>query len=102
MWHDLIAIIRSEAGPEVAGRIETEVRFRLGGARLTIPAVGRAPPVTEDAIRQALASHKWHVADAARALGVHHSTVYRVLSRRRQAQVQVPDPGPQLAGRMVR
>ena len=76
-WGAVLGIIADTEGAEVARRIDGAVRAELRGVRLTIPA---RDPVTVEQIN-AVAPGK--PKQAAAALGVHQSTVYRVLQRRR-------------------
>ena len=76
-WGAVLDIIAETEGAEVARRVDSAVRAQLRGVRLTIPA---RESVTIEQI-DAVAPGK--PKQAAAALGVHQSTVYRVLQRRR-------------------
>ena len=76
-WVDLLALIAEEAGAEIAARIETRASRELGGLRITI---AKRVPITVQQI-DSVAPGK--PKEAARALGVHPRTIYRVLQRER-------------------
>lgn len=89
--------IIASAAPDHAEMIEREIRSRLGGLRISIPGVARAGPLTQDQIRAALAEHGWKVAEAAKVLGVHQTTLYRAMRPKRLHTL--PDP---IMGRFIR
>lgn len=76
-WQALLALIEAEAGKDVASRIAKRAEYELAGVRLTITS---RRPITAEQI-DAVAPGR--PLKAARALGVHHSTVYRALLRKR-------------------
>lgn len=76
-WEVLVAIIADEAGSETAERIEERARIELGGLRITI---AKRKPITVETI-DAVAPGR--PKEAAKALGVHPRTIYRVLQRDR-------------------
>lgn len=74
-WADVLRIIAEEAGDDVAVRIEERVRVEFGGLRITI---SKRPQITAELVHAA-APGRPRV--AARKLGIHPSTAYRVLKR---------------------
>lgn len=75
-WAAVLEVVAEELGPEVAAAVDRAVRRRLRGLRLTIPI---KPVLTPEIVHQA-APHQPR--KAAKALEIHPSTVYRLLSRR--------------------
>ncbi len=73
----MVELLRGELGPEIAGRVDQIVRRAFRGTRLTIPS--RVEVTTEAAVSAAPGRPQ----EAARKLGVHPSTVYRMLRARR-------------------
>lgn len=92
-WLELREILAAEA-PDKAAALETAIRSRLGGIRITVPGPQRAGPLSDTEIRSALARHGWCVPDTARELGVASTTIYRRLgANKRQKTFRVPtDP----------
>ncbi len=78
-WSDLIASVARTLGPELAAQIDAIARAELGGDCLYVPSTRRVDP---EVAAQAVADAP-SVATAARRLGVHRTTVYRQLERRR-------------------
>lgn len=76
-WAALLDLIRDEAGPELADRIESRCRRELAGVRITI--CSRIPIKAEDA--DAVAPGRPQ--EAAKILGVQVSTIYRAIHRER-------------------
>jgi DNA invertase Pin-like site-specific DNA recombinase len=74
-WSALLDMIAEEVGAAAAARIEARARKEMGGIRLTI---GVKPIVTRDVI-DAIAPGR--PKEAAKALGVHQTTIYRALRR---------------------
>jgi transcriptional regulator of acetoin/glycerol metabolism len=75
-WSDVIDLISEEVGSDVACKIEEVVRRRFPGERITI---NKHPIVTAEIIHKT-APGKPRI--AAKKLGIHQSTAYRVLNRR--------------------
>ena len=75
-WSDVLAILRAECGDDQADRIAKRLYREFGGCRLTVP---KRQPIDREMIDAAAPGRP---RDAARKLGVHHTTVYRVLRRR--------------------
>jgi transcriptional regulator of acetoin/glycerol metabolism len=87
-YRQMAAVLRTLhvlAGP--AGRVDADMLpADIRGAQALPPAAGVGDPanlqaMTDTAIRDALAAHGGNVSRAARALGVHRSTLYRRLPR---------------------
>lgn len=76
-WKILIDLIIEEVGQDAAMRIENRARVELGGLRVT---VAKRRPITVETI-DAVAPGR--PKEAAKALGVHPRTIYRVLQRDR-------------------
>lgn len=76
-WAAIIEMIAQEVGAEAADRIEARARLEFGGMRVT---VAKRQSITVSQIDQ-IAPGK--PKEAARALGVHPRTIYRVLQRER-------------------
>lgn len=76
-WSAVVELLRGELGPEIAGRVDQIVRRAFRGTRLTIPS--RVEVTTEAAVSAAPGRPQ----EAARKLGVHPSTVYRMLRAKR-------------------
>lgn len=76
MWESLLNILVDEVGSDVAGRIELRLHRELGGLRLTIP---KRAALTAERV-QSISPGKPR--QAAVALGVHPTTIYRALRRR--------------------
>lgn len=74
-WAALMRLIADEAGPELAARIARRAQRELGGVRLTVCVRAPLDPATIDAVAPG------RPREAAAALGVHQSTVYRALRR---------------------
>lgn len=74
-WPAIMAIIVDETGPEVADRIRRRIEYEYGGDRVT---VGTRSALTPEQVNAVGAKNP---DEAARALGVHRSTVYRALNR---------------------
>jgi DNA invertase Pin-like site-specific DNA recombinase len=72
-WGALLALIADELGPAAAKRVEARARAEMAGVRLTI--TGRI----NQQIAEAAAPGRPR--EAAKALGVHPTTVYRALRR---------------------
>lgn len=96
-WEILQNILRAEAGAEIAARIESRLRAELGGLRITIPALHQAR-VTDEQLRRTLREKGWNVDAAAKALGIHRTTVYRRLEPKRAPK----RADGYFAGRLVR
>ena len=75
-WPELLAVLVEAVGQTEADRAASLLRARLGGCRVTIPSKRR---VTCEEVERAAPGKPQ---EAARRLGVHPSTVYRLLSRR--------------------
>ena len=75
-WPELLAVLVEAVGQASADRVASLLRARLGGCRVTIPRKRR---VTCEEVEQAAPGKPQ---EAARRLGVHPSTVYRLLKRR--------------------
>jgi len=76
-WPGLLELIREEVGDEAASRIEDRARLELGGLRIYIK---RSREITREEL-DSLAPGKPR--DAARKLGIHPATAYRILQRDR-------------------
>jgi transcriptional regulator of acetoin/glycerol metabolism len=76
-WSAVVEALAHELGPEVASHVDRIVRRAFRGTRLTIPARAAVTP------EQAAAVAPGRPREAARKLGVHPSTVYRILRARR-------------------
>ena len=76
-WAAVLELIAEEAGHELALRIEERVRDEFGGCSLY---VRRSRPLTR-ADLDSLAPGK--PKEAARKLGIHPATAYRILHRER-------------------
>lgn len=76
-WPALLDLIADEVGREVATRIERRAREEFGGLRITI---AKRPVITPTDIDAAAPGRP---KEAAKLLGVHHSTIYRTLQRGR-------------------
>lgn len=76
-WRALLELIAEEVGQAQALRIEQRARQELGGVRLTI---AKRVPITSARIDEIAPGN---AKKAAQKLGVHHSTVYRVMHRAR-------------------
>lgn len=74
-WPTLLAILTDLAGPEIAAEFDVRARYELQGERVT---VGARQAVTAE---EAEAAAPGRVAEAAKRLGVHRTTVYRALKR---------------------
>jgi len=74
-WDDLTRVLKAELG-EDANALCDAIRYQLPGVRITVPC---RPAPSEAEIRRVLREHRWNVDSAARALGVHRSTIYRKL-----------------------
>lgn len=75
-WQALLDLIATEVGREAAARIEQRARETMGGERLTI---SKRRILTVQLIVETAPGKP---AEAAKALGVHPSTIYRRLSRK--------------------
>ena len=75
-WPELVAILAEAVGPAEAERVASVIRAKLGGCRLTVPTRRHVTP--QEAEQAAPGKPR----EAARKLGVHPSTVYRLLQRR--------------------
>jgi len=75
-WQALLDLIAAEVGREAAARIEARARATMGGERLTI---SKRRILTLELIAETAPGKP---RDAAKALGVHPSTIYRRLSRK--------------------
>lgn len=73
----MLELIAEEAGAQVAARIEARARVVFGGMRFTVSKRKAVTPELIDAIAPGKPK------EAAKALGVHPTTVYRVLQRPR-------------------
>jgi hypothetical protein len=76
-WKALIECLERRLGPKVAALVDEAVREEFGGDRLYIPS---RKPITPEAAHDA-APHEPR--KAAAMLGVHPTTIYRVLRVRR-------------------
>lgn len=76
-WDALLCLIADEVGSEAAARIEERARIELGGLRITIAKRRTITVETIDAVAPGRPK------EAAKALGVHPRTIYRVLQRDR-------------------
>lgn len=76
-WADLMTMISEEAGQAAAERIARRARLEMGGMRITI---AKREKITVEHINQVAPGKPQ---EAARALGVHPRTIYRVLQRNR-------------------
>lgn len=74
-WRALLELIAEEVGREAAGRIEDRARAEFGGTRITIAKRQAVTVQHIDAVAPGRPK------EAARALGVHVSTIYRGLRR---------------------
>jgi transcriptional regulator of acetoin/glycerol metabolism len=90
-WQTILDLIRDEAGPELAARIEARARHELSGVRIAVPATNRPRP-TEREIQAALKTHRWNVARAAEALGLHPSALYGRLRPGASAETKPAEP----------
>jgi len=79
-WEALLQIIESEAGEECADRIAQRARQELPGVRITIK---KYPTITAKLV-DSVAPGK--PKEAAKRLGVHQSTIYRVLNKHRMVR----------------
>lgn len=75
-WAILFELICDEAGPDAARRIEDRARLEMGGQRITV--CPRKPVTARDIHNMAPGKP----ARAAKKLGIHKSTAYRVLKRK--------------------
>ena len=82
-WERLLNLIAAELGPEAAERVRSRAEHELVGLRFVIPRPGRPRSPTPDEVRAALARHRWRVGDAATELGIHPTTIYRIMDRAR-------------------
>lgn len=82
-----IALLAAEAAgcPDKAGRIEQELRKRMGGQQVTIT---RRAPLTLDLINAAMREKGGSVARAAKALGCGRETIYRRLRPQQKSHAQ--------------
>jgi ActR/RegA family two-component response regulator len=78
-WSALIASVARTLGPELADQIDAIARAELGGEQLYVPTSRRVDPETA---ARAVADAP-SVREAARRLGVHYTTCYRLLEKRR-------------------
>lgn len=76
-WQLLVDLIADEVGADAALRIEDRARIELGGLRITI---AKRKPITVETIDSIAPGRP---KEAAKALGVHPRTIYRVLQRDR-------------------
>jgi hypothetical protein len=76
-WAALIDCLERRLGPKVAALVDEAVREEFGGDRLYIPS---RKPITPEAAHQAAPDQP---RKAAAALGVHPTTIYRILKVRR-------------------
>lgn len=74
-WALLINLIADELGTDAAARIEARARHELGGVRITVCA---RQGLTREQVDSAAPGRPQ---EAARVLGVHPVTVYRLLRR---------------------
>lgn len=74
-WLTLLDIISEEVGQEAAAKIEERARREMGGERITIK---KRRQITLELINETAPGKP---KEAARKLGVSHSTVYRALRR---------------------
>ena len=93
-WSEFLALIAAETDQASADRIGEKARDLMGGVRIQIPK--RRELTTADAHRL-VREHGGDVRKAAKAAGVHATSLYRRLRK-------PADPGPQLPGtrRLVR
>ena len=91
-WQAVCAILRAEA-PDQAERIEARLLHELGGERVYLP---RRAKLTRADVLHEVRRAAGRVDLAAARLKVSKATVYRKL------QPQRPEPGPRMAGRLVR
>ena len=75
-WSELMAILVEAVGQASADRVASLLRARLGGCRVTVPTRRHVTP------REVEQAAPGKPREAARRLGVHPSTVYRLLKRR--------------------
>ena len=76
-WAEILSVVEEEAGGAVARRIEERIRETFGGERIYI---ARTKVVTFEQITEAAPGQP---RKAAKALGIHPSTAYRILRRER-------------------
>lgn len=77
-WAAVLEAVADELGPDIAAAVDRVVRARLRGLRLTIPV--RRQMLSPDMVHDAA---PYQPRQAAKKLGVHPSTVYRLLRVRR-------------------
>jgi hypothetical protein len=75
-WCELCDTLRRALGPDVAAKAEAALRRELGGLRLTVPAKRHYTP---DEVH---AAAPYRPRKAARILGIHPSSAYRLLRQR--------------------
>jgi hypothetical protein len=75
-WQALVEIITAESGADTASRIVARAKLELEGVRLTVCA---RSPLTREQVEAAAPGRP---REAARILGVHPETVYRLIRRR--------------------
>lgn len=75
-WSALLELIAEEVGAELAARIEERARLTMGGERITIL---KRRPLTAELVDTVAPGAP---CEAAKKLGVHKATVYRVIRRR--------------------
>jgi hypothetical protein len=79
-WQALLAIIADEVGAEACARISRRAGLELQAVKITIGA--RIPLTAAEA--EAAAPGRPQL--AAKRLGVHHTTIYRLLKKEREAK----------------
>jgi len=75
-WAQFIDILIEECGPQLAARVEARANAELGGVRLTVSVKRRITP--EQVVEAAPGRPK----QAARKLGIHPSTAYRLIKKK--------------------
>lgn len=94
-WQLFVALVADEVGEESAERIQERARIALGGLRLMIP---KRKTLTREQAMTEMRRSSGRVDLAAKRAGVSKATMYRRLRPEPRRQ----DPGPRMAGRMVR
>jgi ActR/RegA family two-component response regulator len=79
LWIDVLDTLARELGPTGAAAADRAIRAQFAGLRISVPSIPHVDPeVAAQAVVEAPS-----VDAAARRLGVHRSTVYRLLRQRR-------------------
>ena len=91
-WRTVVEIFQRELDGATANRIEQAITLKLGGQRISVPGRTDKPTLTDTTVQAAIRTAGWNVDEAAKALGVHRTTLYRRLQPKRSKTQNAP-PG---------